>query len=147
MWSYSLDVSAVALRALERGRPGERYLAVGRPQDAMSLADLCNRAADMGGIAARVENDTSDVPGRYGSISGPTLSIAQPASDSTRTINELGVTPTAVDDALATMVRWLRTAGRIPEAAARSWLGSPRTRSARMRALRATHIIRILNFS
>jgi len=115
MWAYSLDVAVTALRALERGRCGARYLAVGRAQDAMSLPDLSNRAADIAGLPARVENDASGTPGRYGSMSDPARRvIADPMSDSARTAKELDFTPTAVDDALAVTVSWLRTAGKLP---------------------------------
>jgi nucleoside-diphosphate-sugar epimerase len=112
MWAYSLDVARTALRALERGRCGARYLAVGRNWDVMSLPDLCIRAAAIAGLPARVENDTDGAPGRYGSMSATVPDKWE--SDSARTSQELGLAPTPVDDALTATVRWLREAGKIP---------------------------------
>src|SRR5262249_3686752 len=39
LWVFSEDVAKIALLALDRGVLGERYLAVGRPDEVMSLAD------------------------------------------------------------------------------------------------------------
>jgi len=112
MWGYSADVAQTAMRALERGRIGARYLAVGRNEDAMSLPDFCNRAAAIAGLPARMKNDAVDAPGRYGSMSD--MVPGKWESDSARTSEELGLSPTPVDDALAATVSWLRKAGKIP---------------------------------
>ena len=44
MWTYAADVAEIALRALDRGAAGGRYLALGRPEDVCSLAAFCNQA-------------------------------------------------------------------------------------------------------
>ena len=62
-WVLAEDVADIALRALERGRTGRRYLAMGRPEDTCSLPQFCNTFLEMAGIDRRVEEFDPTGPG------------------------------------------------------------------------------------
>jgi dihydroflavonol-4-reductase len=114
-WSYAEDVALVALAALERGRSGASYLALGRAEEAVSLAAFANRAAALAGIPHRVEDvDPADGRGRFGVMAayaaGP---IASPLFDASGTASELGVVARPLDDGLEATVAWLRAEGRL----------------------------------
>jgi nucleoside-diphosphate-sugar epimerase len=115
LWSYVDDVTAVCLAALERGRCGARYLACGRAEDACSLAALCNRAAEIAGLAHRV----LDVSPETGAVNVGTIAklsqrkYADPMLDSSITAGELGVRPRSLDEGLSSTVEWLRHNGKI----------------------------------
>jgi dihydroflavonol-4-reductase len=115
LWSYVDDVVAVCLAALERGRRGARYLACGRAESACSLATLCNRAAEIAGVAHRV----LDVGLDTGAVNVGTMAklaqrkYADPMLDSRVTAAELGVNPRTLDEGLRTTVAWLRQNGKI----------------------------------
>ena len=115
LWSYVDDVVAVCLAALEHGRRGARYLACGRAENACSLAALCNRAAEIAGVAHRVLDvglDTAAV--NVGTMSKlAKRRYADPMLDSSVTATELGVHPRTLDEGLRTTVAWLRHNGRI----------------------------------
>lgn len=113
MWSYSLDVAAAALGALERGRRGRCYLAVGTGHDVISLPELCNRALAAAGQRHRVIADAPTTSGRDGWL-GERRS-GRPVADPSRTLAELGLTPTPLETGIATTVSWLRDHGRVPQ--------------------------------
>jgi nucleoside-diphosphate-sugar epimerase len=114
MWVHVEDVAQVALLALERGHIGERYLALGRAEDAMSLAALCNRTNEIAGVAHRVRDVTTAEVSEYGSIAWmATRPTAEPILDCTRTTETLGWAPTPLDEGLRATVDWLRACGRI----------------------------------
>jgi dihydroflavonol-4-reductase len=114
-WSFADDVATVALGALLRGRNGHSYLALGRSEEVMSLADLCNLAASIAGIPDRVENeDPGSDPKKYGTIGDHAQRvIAQPLFDSSVTNTELGVDPRPVAEGLTTTVEWFRSLGKL----------------------------------
>ena len=64
-WVLAEDVADIALLALERGRPGRRYLAMGRPEDTCSLPQFCNTFLEMAGIDHRVEEFDPTGPGAH----------------------------------------------------------------------------------
>lgn len=53
-WVLAEDVADIALRALDRGRSGARYLAMGRAEDARSIPAFCNTFLELAGIDRRV---------------------------------------------------------------------------------------------
>jgi nucleoside-diphosphate-sugar epimerase len=114
LWVYVDDVVEITMRALERGELGERYLAVGRPEEAMSLAQLCNRANEIAGVAHRVVDDDPTREGSpYGSMSWiARRPVADPAADPSATTAALGVVPTSIEDGLRATIGWLREIGR-----------------------------------
>ncbi|MCE2390265.1 MAG: NAD-dependent epimerase/dehydratase family protein [Proteobacteria bacterium] len=59
-WVFAADVARAAVRALDRGAAGERYLAFGRPEDVASIPDFCNRACEIAGSPHRVRAVTSE---------------------------------------------------------------------------------------
>jgi nucleoside-diphosphate-sugar epimerase len=118
-WIYADDVAIGTIRAMDRNVPGERYLLVGRPEDEMSTAAWCNRAAEIAGVAHRVEEvPATDDPALVERF-GPTLvelgrrRIASPRFDISRTVAALGCSPRPVDDALALTIAWFRKLGYI----------------------------------
>lgn len=115
LWVYVDDVVEITMRALERGELGERYLAVGRPDEAMSLAQLCNRANEIAGVAHRVVDDDPTREGSpYGSMSWlARRPVADPAADPRATTAALGVEPTSIEDGLRATIAWLRELGRL----------------------------------
>jgi nucleoside-diphosphate-sugar epimerase len=115
-WTFVPDLAEIALRALDRGEPGRRYLAMGRPQDVSSLAAFCNEAASIAGVAHRVRDvdplapDAPDV----GSMAQFTKRLyATPLVDPSVTTKALGYQPTPRADGLAQTVGWLRAQGKL----------------------------------
>jgi nucleoside-diphosphate-sugar epimerase len=53
-WVLAQDVADIALGALDRGRSGARYLAMGRAEDARSIPAFCNTFLELAGIDRRV---------------------------------------------------------------------------------------------
>lgn len=118
-WVLGADVADVALRALRRGRPGERFLALGRPEDAATIPEFLTRACAVAGV------DHGVVP--TGSVTDdPTLleefgAMARtagtrwpdPLFDASVTHQRLGDDPTSVAEGLASTVAWLRDSGAI----------------------------------
>jgi dihydroflavonol-4-reductase len=115
LWSYVDDVVAVCLAALECGRRGARYLACGRAESACSLATLCNRAAEIAGVAHRVVDvDLDSAAVNIGTMSRiARRKYADAMLDSSVTRAELGVHPRTLDEGLRNTVAWLRHNGKI----------------------------------
>ena len=120
-WVLAEDVARGTVAALERGVSGERYMLDGRPEDVMSIAEACNRACALAGVAHRVEDvEPSDDP-QLSETFGPTLVAiatkaradprARPAAS--RTAARLGYVPTPLDDGLLEFIGWLKAIGRI----------------------------------
>lgn len=116
-WVTAGDVAAVSLRALERGRRGRKYLAMGRPEDVCSLPEFCNRFLELAGLENRVAE--VDGPATVDPEFGSMVKLIQPSypepyHDCRATTEELGVEPTSLSEGLASTLRWLRTNGRMP---------------------------------
>lgn len=123
LWTYALDLAEVVLKALERGAPGRRYLAMGRAEDASSLAEFCNAAAEAAGSPHRVRDIDPNDP------SAPDIGTmrqfvgrryADPLLDASWTNQQLELAPTPRPQALATTVGWLREHGQLDDVA---WSG------------------------
>jgi nucleoside-diphosphate-sugar epimerase len=116
------DVARATLLALERGVAGARYIAMGRPGDAVSTATFLNRACELAGV----EHDIVDVDVDDGNAAelersfGPSLvrlarrAYPTPFFDNAATVAALGYHPTSLDAGLTRTVEWLRAAGRLP---------------------------------
>jgi dihydroflavonol-4-reductase len=113
------DCAEVSIAALERGRAGERYLAMGRQQDAATVAGFCNVACEVAGVDHRVEEvpkerlDDPEIVARYGAT-GTTLgkrTYPDPLFDSTVTEERLGYRPTPLEDGLRATIDWMRRQG------------------------------------
>jgi nucleoside-diphosphate-sugar epimerase len=119
-WTFVPDLAEIALRALGRGEPGRRYLAMGRPEDVSSLAAFCNEAAQIAGVAHRVRDidpaapDAPDV-GSMGQFAK--RAYATPLADPAVTTAALGYQPIPRSEGIARTVAWLRAQGRIPPGA------------------------------
>jgi dihydroflavonol-4-reductase len=114
-WVTAEDVVHLTLRAIEVGSIGERYLAFGEMGSACSLADVCNRAAELAGIEHRVRNVplTADAA-KYGTMAlYAGKNFADPYFDSTATTEALGYAPTPLDDGLRRTLDWFRDHGRL----------------------------------
>ncbi len=113
-WVLAEDVADIALLALERGRPGRRYLAMGRPEDTCSLPQFCNTFLEMAGIDQRVEEFDPSGPGattdpEFGSmVSMLQSSYPTPSHDPSLTTAELGRGPTPLRDGFLATLTWLR---------------------------------------
>ena len=105
----------VSLAALERGSSGARYLALGRAEDACSLAAFCNLGAEIAGVSHRVTDvDPATAGTEFGTMTRlAERKIAHPMMDSSATGAALGIVPTALAEGLASTVAWLREQGRI----------------------------------
>jgi dihydroflavonol-4-reductase len=110
------DCAYVCVAALEKGVRGERYLAMGRSQDVGTIAEVCNRACEIAGVAHRVEEvpkerlDDPEVVEQYG-VTMTTLAkrvYPDPYFDTSATERSLGYTPTPLDEGLATTIDWMR---------------------------------------
>jgi dihydroflavonol-4-reductase len=116
-WVLASDVAQVGLAALDRGRSGHTYLAVGGPDAVRTLAGFCNAALAEAGIDRRVVDVDPRSPGtaeRFGSMAKLLAErYADPLADCSATITALGVAPTPFADAIASTVRWLRHHGAL----------------------------------
>ena len=113
-WVLAEDVADIALRALDRGRSGHRYLAMGRPVDTCSLPQFCNAFLELAGIDHRVEEFDPAGPGaqsdpEFGSmVRMLQSSYPSPSHDPSATTAELGRAPTPLHDGLVATLTWLR---------------------------------------
>jgi dihydroflavonol-4-reductase len=122
-WVLGEDVARGSIAALDRGVAGERYWLEGRPGDAISTAECCNRVCAIAGVDVHVEDlDPRADPQALTEHFGPTLvAIATAALEherpprpaSTPTSERLGYDPVGLDDGLRQLVDWLRAIGRI----------------------------------
>jgi nucleoside-diphosphate-sugar epimerase len=115
-FSFVSDCAVVCIAALEKGVPGQRYIAMGRSSDVRTIAASCNRACELAGVSNRVHDvprdklDDPDVVKRY----GETLctlgkrSYPEPFFDSSLTEQRLGYVPTALEDGLNATISWMR---------------------------------------
>lgn len=119
-WVLAEDVARVALAAADRGRAGQRYLAMGRPEDVITIAAFLSRACELAGVEHSVADivvpqggDVPDLEARF----GPSLvrlaarEYPVPFFDNAATMAELGGMPTALDEGLATTITWFRDRG------------------------------------
>ncbi len=120
-WVFADDVARGSIAALDRGVRGERYMLDGRPEDAMSIADACNRACALAGVAHRVDDiDPSDDP-ELAAQFGPTLMAiatkdrADPGHRPvvSKTSRRLDYVPTPIDQGLGQVVDWFKAIGRL----------------------------------
>ncbi len=118
-WVLAEDVADIALRALERGRTGHRYLAMGRPSDTCSLPQFCNAFLELAGIDHRVEEFDPTGPGAHDDPEFGSMvrmlqsSYPTPSHDPSATTAELGRAPTPLNDGLLATLRWLRREHRL----------------------------------
>jgi dihydroflavonol-4-reductase len=119
-WSYSCDVAATAVAALDKGISGEKYLAFAHPEDVGSMAMFVNRAMEIAGNPNRVNELTVEDLDADASLRqrvGPSLdALARqefpvPFFDNSYTLELLGLQPKSLDEGLAITVEWLRGHG------------------------------------
>ena len=118
-WVLAEDVADIALRALDRGRSGARYLAMGRPEDTRSIPAFCNTFLELAGIGRRVAEvhpnggATGDDPEFGPMVRMVRRDYPTPPHDSARTTDELGRPPTPLIEGLGLTIEWLRRNGRL----------------------------------
>ncbi len=119
-WVLGADVATVALAALAQGRPGDRFLALGRQEDAMTIPEFLSRACAAAGVAHRVAatGPVAEDPSlleEFGAMARTAgTRWPDPLFDATWTHGRLGDEPTSVADGLALTLRWLRERGQLP---------------------------------
>jgi dihydroflavonol-4-reductase len=122
-WVYCEDVAAAAVSAIDRGRPGERYLAFGPVTDVGSMPFFCNRAAEIAGVSHRVSDisrDRLDDPAMLERF-GPSLialgkrQFPEPWFVADMTCERLDYHPVSLDDGLRRTIPWLAQHGFLPE--------------------------------
>jgi nucleoside-diphosphate-sugar epimerase len=121
-WVFVADVAAAVIAALERGQPGDAYLAFGA-EDARTTAAFLNAACEVAGVAHRVAEvriapDDPVAVQRYGTT---LVGLAQrtwpvPWFDNSYTKAQLGYAPRDLRRGLQATVEWL---GQLSEAAGR----------------------------
>lgn len=120
-WVVVDDVARATLLALDRGQAGARYIAMGRPDDAVSTAMFLNRACELAGVAHRLDDvDVND--GNAAELErtfGPSLvqlarrTYPKPFFDNAATMAALDYRPASLDDGLVRTIDWLRDVGRL----------------------------------
>jgi dihydroflavonol-4-reductase len=118
------DVAAAHVLALERGRPGERYIAggvnltlaelwalisraAGRPERTVRLPyAIAAAAARFDAMRVRVTRDTPAIP-----LEGVQMGRLNMYSSSAKAMTELGYRPSSADAAIERAVRWYREHG------------------------------------
>jgi dihydroflavonol-4-reductase len=118
------DVAAAHVLALERGRPGERYIAggvnlslaelwrlisraAGRPERAIRLPyAIAATAARVDGVRVRITGGEPAVP-----LEGVHMGRLEMYSSSAKAAAELGYRPSSATDAIERAVRWYREHG------------------------------------
>jgi len=116
---FARDVARCAVSAMTRGRAGERYLGVGRPEDVMSMPAFCNLACEVAGSEHRVreisreELDSPELLARLGPsiIKLAKQHYADPLTSNAVTRERLGYDPISVAEGLALTVPWMRSTG------------------------------------
>ena len=113
------DVAQCVLKALDRGKTGEMYLAFGL-EDALPMTEFLNRACAAAGVPHRVQPvdiaGHEDAVERYGETVVALAGRAWPTPwyDNSYTRSTLDYDPVSLDDAMEETVRWLRDVGAIP---------------------------------
>jgi len=118
------DVATAHVLALERGRPGERYIAggvnvslaelwglisraAGRPERTVRLPyAVAVAAARMDALRVRLTGGEPAIP-----LEGVRMGRLEMYSSSARAVAELGYRPSSADDAIDRAVRWYRENG------------------------------------
>jgi dihydroflavonol-4-reductase len=120
-WSFTADVAACAIAALERGVRGERYLAFGTPDDVVSIPDFMNKACEIAGIDHHVhgltgsELDDPAVLERYGPsiVALGRRVFPEPFFEYPRTVTQLDYRPVGLDHGLRITIDWLYEHGLV----------------------------------
>lgn len=114
-WVFVDDLAAVSLRALDRGEPGHRYLAIGDNNNVASIPKVCNMAAEIAGVEHRVRAIDPTAPGSdIGTMKQfADRVVASPLVDCSETTKALGITPTPLADGVRATVDWFRSEGLI----------------------------------
>lgn len=115
-WTFAPDLADVILGAVRAGQRGQRFLAMGRPEDVSSLAAFCNAAAAIAGVDFRVRDidpNADDAPDVGSMRQFAIRRYADPLMDDSATRALLSVVPTARHDALRRTVDWLREHGHL----------------------------------
>ena len=116
-WSYSVDVAAASVAALDRGVRGETYLAFASNDDVCTMAEFLNRGCAMAGVDHRVVDLTAamlDASAELRVQVGPSMvalahqKFPEPYFDNRLTRTRLGYAPKGLDAALAETIEWLR---------------------------------------
>lgn len=121
-WVLAADVAAVCLAALDRGRRGARYLAMGRPEDTSSLPAFCNAFLAAVGSQRRVTEfdpraEDAAADAEFGGMRALVRdSYPEPPFDNAVTTAELGVAMTSLADGLEQTAAWLQELGMISSA-------------------------------
>jgi nucleoside-diphosphate-sugar epimerase len=119
-WVLGEEVARISLRALDLGRSGASYLAMGRSEEARSLPAFCNTFLEMAGFDHRVEEFDPGTPGaaedpEFGSmVRMLRTDHSGPSHDCSWTTTELGVEPASLSDGLLQTLEWLRQHGKLP---------------------------------
>lgn len=118
-WVLGSDVAEVALRALEQGRPGDRFLALGRQADAATIPEFLSRACALAGVEHRVAEtgpvaDDPSLLEEFGAMARTAgTRWPDPLFDASATHARLGDDPTSVAAGLELTLDWLRTRGQL----------------------------------
>lgn len=116
-WSYSVDVAAASVAALDRGVRGETYLAFASNDDVCTMGEFLNRGCAMAGVDHRVVDLTAamlDASPELRAQVGPSMvalahqKFPEPYFDNALTRKRLGYAPLGLDAALAETIEWLR---------------------------------------
>lgn len=116
-WVLGADVADVALRAMERGAPGDRFLALGRQADAMTIPEFLSRGCEAAGVAHRVEptgpvGDDPSLLEEFGAMARTAgTRWPDPLFDATWTHARLGDRPTPVAEGLRATLSWFASIG------------------------------------
>ena len=116
------DVADGIVRALERGRAGERYILGG---DNLSVVDLCRRVTKLAGMNRRVI-ELPNALARAACVAAVKVRLPPPLPldvleyatlfwfvDSSKARRELGFAPRDADATLGPVVAWLKEAGHV----------------------------------
>jgi dihydroflavonol-4-reductase len=116
MWTYVHDLAEICVRALDHGRIGRRYLAMGDDADVSSIAAFCNEGAAIAGLDVRVidvDPAAADGPDVGSMRQFASRTFAEPLIDCSVTSAELDYHPTPRAEALRVTIDWLRASGKL----------------------------------
>jgi dihydroflavonol-4-reductase len=120
-WVFVDDVAMVAIRALDRGTAGERYLALGRQDDVGSMSYFCNSALEVAGSSHRIQDiprerlDDPDVLEMFGEswVELGKTKFPDPWFDDHRTVEALDYRPRSLRAGMEITVPWMRDQGLV----------------------------------